>query len=268
MTEQEIVQNVILVKENNDSAAMARIINQFTPLIRRLSRKINPMNIEDAFQDGTIALWRAARDFDPSKNFRFNTFAYKIMESCMIRNLHNSRDLSHGISYGIANFSKVKDNEKFRTAVNPVDIDALGPKEDENINCDIEDALISKEIRNRLKYLVVKKEEALLLDCIIENPVEKFTSPSIQPSLFEFANFVDLNEMEKCQKLAEARRDVRKSAHMARLYLGLVEPGKMTLQEIADMYGVERTEVRKRVGKFVRFIRKDSKLKGFLYDAA
>lgn len=262
MTEQEIVRDATLVRENNDSAAMARIIEQFTPLLRSFARKINPTNMEDAIQDGTIALWRAARDFDPSKKIRFNTYAYRTVETSMIRSFHNSRDLSHGISYGIGSFSsRAKDDEKFKTTVTPVALDAIGAKADEKDRNRTETICLTNEITRRMLNLIAFKEAERLRRCILENPVDKFTSPHVQPSLFDYANFFEIDKMEKRHRLADAKREVRRSAHFARLYLGLEGTGRRTISELADEHGLEKTTVRKMIGPYIRAIRKDSGLR-------
>lgn len=81
-------ENRVLIQrlQKNDRKALGTLIEQNERLIRKVISQIIPQNsylYEDAFQEASIGLWKAAIHFDESKNCCFSTFAYSIMKNAV-----------------------------------------------------------------------------------------------------------------------------------------------------------------------------------------
>ena len=83
----EVMKNnnlVMLAKQNNEEA-LNEVIKENVNIIHRLINKYNlelgdyKISREDLFQEGLIALYEAISDFDPERNAKFSTFAYKVI---------------------------------------------------------------------------------------------------------------------------------------------------------------------------------------------
>lgn len=69
-------------KENGDEEAYAMLVEAYTPLVRRISRRIfrkkpSSLDEEDLFQSGMIGLIDAINKFDPSRDILFSTFSQR-----------------------------------------------------------------------------------------------------------------------------------------------------------------------------------------------
>lgn len=91
MTEIEMIEQI--QSNGNNSNAMELLIKQYTPLICKLARKINPAEMEDMVQVGAMGLWRAAKNFKESYNVKFSTYAYRIVSNIMLWYVRESRTI-------------------------------------------------------------------------------------------------------------------------------------------------------------------------------
>lgn len=73
-----------------DADAEERLLRRWEPLVRRLvSRLGGAEEREDLEQVARIALWQAARRFDPARGHRFSTFAYPTIQGALLQHLRD-----------------------------------------------------------------------------------------------------------------------------------------------------------------------------------
>lgn len=91
-------------KRSVKSDAQDDQITEFLPLVHKIARQVvtylkPPLSIEDMVSAGTVGLVRAARDFDPSHQAEFKTYAYIRIKGAILDELR-------GWSFVPANLSK------------------------------------------------------------------------------------------------------------------------------------------------------------------
>ncbi|MHC4192956.1 MAG: FliA/WhiG family RNA polymerase sigma factor [Planctomycetota bacterium] len=69
-------------------------IGQFLPMVRRIVERVitylrPPLSFEDLVSAGTVGLIKAARDFDPSRDAEFKTYAYIRIKGAILDELRN-----------------------------------------------------------------------------------------------------------------------------------------------------------------------------------
>jgi RNA polymerase sigma-B factor len=79
-----------------DPAAEERLLRQWEPLVRRLVSGLGTASLraagaerEDLEQVARIALWQAARRFDPSRGHRFSTFVFPTVRGALLQHLRD-----------------------------------------------------------------------------------------------------------------------------------------------------------------------------------
>jgi len=91
-------------KKSVKSDAQNQQIAEFLPLVHKIARQVvtylkPPLSLEDMVSAGTVGLVRAARDFDPSHQAEFKTYAYIRIKGAILDELR-------GWSFVPANLSK------------------------------------------------------------------------------------------------------------------------------------------------------------------
>ena len=75
---EEIYRNY--TKENKD-----KLIESYLPMVRKICNDVYNesyhIDIDDMFQTGCVGLVKAANSFDPSKNFSFTSYAYRVVKN-------------------------------------------------------------------------------------------------------------------------------------------------------------------------------------------
>ncbi|MDK2807679.1 MAG: polymerase sporulation-specific sigma factor, partial [Clostridiales bacterium] len=82
--DEEIIQKI----RNHDTEAMDYILEKYKNLVRKKARKLFLIggDRDDLIQEGMIGLYKAVRDYDPSKETSFSVFA----DLCISRQLYDA----------------------------------------------------------------------------------------------------------------------------------------------------------------------------------
>lgn len=112
MTDQELFAKA----REGDQAAIAEVLSRNKGLVNKIARSYYLVggDLEDLIQEGMIGLYRAIKNYDPSRNNKFSTLAYicirhQIQASVKKANSHNNQVLSK--AYPILDQSDDEDAE-------------------------------------------------------------------------------------------------------------------------------------------------------------
>ena len=88
-------EQLALDHQRGDPDAMGRLIKKNRGLICKIARRYHPNQLinedHDAFQAGTVAIWIAAKTFDPKRRCTFVTHSYRIIQTWVCREWARSR---------------------------------------------------------------------------------------------------------------------------------------------------------------------------------
>ncbi|HUW17786.1 MAG TPA: FliA/WhiG family RNA polymerase sigma factor [Sedimentisphaerales bacterium] len=87
-------------------------IAEFLPMVRKIVQRVTtylkpPLSVEDLVSAGTIGLIKAARDFDPSHQAEFETYAYIRIKGAILDELRSFSLLPPGLNKQIQNALQV-----------------------------------------------------------------------------------------------------------------------------------------------------------------
>lgn len=90
-------ENIRLIREENDNAAMEYLIKKYMGIVKKESRTLYIIGAEseDIIQEGMIGLFKAIRDFDPDKGTSFSTFANLCVKRQLITAVKQSNRKKH-----------------------------------------------------------------------------------------------------------------------------------------------------------------------------
>jgi len=95
-------------KRSVESDAQNEQIAEFLPLVHKIARQVvrylkPPLSFEDMVSAGTVGLVRAARDFDPSRQTEFKTYAYIRIKGAILDELRHWSFVPANLSKRIRN---------------------------------------------------------------------------------------------------------------------------------------------------------------------
>lgn len=103
-------------------------IAEFLPLVRKLAQRVAtylkpPLAFEDLVSAGTIGLMKAARDFDPSHQAEFKTYAYTRIKGAIVDELRDFSLLPSNLNKQIKDAVRVSRKITEETGTAPSDSD-------------------------------------------------------------------------------------------------------------------------------------------------
>jgi len=101
-------------------------IAEFLPMVRKIVQKVvvylkPPLSFEDLVSAGAVGLVKAARDFDPSHNTEFKTYAYTKVKGAILDELRGSSLLPANLNKQIRNAMQLAQKITERTGTAPTD---------------------------------------------------------------------------------------------------------------------------------------------------
>lgn len=108
-------ENIRLIKEENDDAAMEYLIKKYMGVVKKESRTLYIIGAEneDIVQEGMIGLFKAIRDFDSDKGASFSTFATLCVRRQLITAVKQSNRKKHSPLNSYVSFYLTDDDEGF-----------------------------------------------------------------------------------------------------------------------------------------------------------
>lgn len=95
MFENEIIECINIVKNSKNrierNEAMRKIIEQYTPYLKKAVKKGDPWGEEDAFASALEGLYDAVKNFDTTKSNKFFSYAYSVISGKIHTNLRDGR---------------------------------------------------------------------------------------------------------------------------------------------------------------------------------
>lgn len=195
LTDEELVE-----LSNKDQRAMDYLISKYKGLVLSSIKSLFILggDNDDLIQEGMIGLFKAIRDFDPSKNSTFSTFA----NLCVRRNIYTAitksnnpkyDNINKAISISVTDYQEDEDNE-----IASLSTEDLGLSDKYNP----EDKLIHKENYDE----IIKFMEANLSS--LEYKVMDFYVIGLTTS--EIAKVLDKNEKTTDNALQRAKNKIKK----------------------------------------------------------
>ena len=101
-------------------------IAEFLPMVRKIVHKVvvymkPPLSFEDLVSAGAVGLVKAARDFDPSRNTEFKTYAYTKVKGAVLDELRGSSLLPANLNKQIRNAMQLAQKITEQTGTAPTD---------------------------------------------------------------------------------------------------------------------------------------------------
>ncbi|HIJ52534.1 MAG TPA: FliA/WhiG family RNA polymerase sigma factor [Planctomycetes bacterium] len=101
-------------------------IAEFLPMVRKIVHKVvvymkPPLSFEDLVSAGAVGLVKAARDFDPSRNTEFKTYAYTKVKGAVLDELRGSSLLPANLNKQIRNAMQLAQKITEQTGAAPTD---------------------------------------------------------------------------------------------------------------------------------------------------
>ena len=106
-------------------------IAEFLPLVHKIARQVvtylkPPLSFEDMVSAGTVGLVRAARDFDPSHQTEFKTYAYIRIKGAILDELRSWSFVPAGLSRRIRDAQELSRKIAGQRGIAPTDAELAG----------------------------------------------------------------------------------------------------------------------------------------------
>jgi len=225
-----------------DRDAAQKLVQSNLLLVVKIAHEYRSIfnNLNDLIQEGNVGLLRSVHKYDPSRGYRFSTYAGWWIRSMMLRYIFNN---SHMIKPGTTNEQKklFYNLRKEQRRLEDMGIDADAATIAANLDVSEEDVI---EMDGRLRN-----------DIYLDNPVSqdddddnrKTLSDCISSSVDEQPDIVA--EGNNFRTMLRAKLDVfatklKTDRHRAIFYKRILAEEPLTLQELGDSFGITKERTR------------------------
>lgn len=215
--------------DQEDGSINDEQITRFLPMVHKVVRRVvtyikPPLSYEDLVSAGTVGLVKAARDYDPSHQAEFKTYAYIRIKGAILDELRNFSLLPANIDKQIRQAAQISMEITKQTGTAPSD-EQLAAK-----LCISVDKLYRTLENARTKHFVS-------IDSSPENAPPLTASLAIADSL---APDKQLEKAELVDKLTEAIARLNKRQ---RQIIILYYQQELTMKQIAEVFGITEPRV-------------------------
>lgn len=125
---------IIELAQNGDNDAITELIKEYRQVIKLKSRTFYLVGgeQEDLIQEGSIGVLNAIKNFDPSKNIKFSTFATLCITRQMLTAIKSANRDKNNIlnnAFSLNKLSHTINNEEFELMEMIVDTNSLNPED-------------------------------------------------------------------------------------------------------------------------------------------
>lgn len=256
--EAEIFDKLIKASDPEERKAIRSIIFEknvrlvFT-VCRKYFNMSTPGNDEDdMFQDGCIGLLTAIDRFDPSKGYKFSTYAYSWIFQGIGRGLSNNsstiRMAAHMHEIGFRVFKALYEAR--------IEFDEDCPTPEQILACIKDEKVTLNQVEDVLYYTALRNPDSLDAYVTEEEPLSKF----IKDDNFDRDPALYAEMMHDCDEINAIVDDVIKDERdkdILRRRYGLYPYDDVyKLREIGEVYGITRERVRQIECKCLRALKK------------
>jgi len=204
-------------------------ISQLIPMVSKIAQRVvsylkPPLSFEDLVSAGTIGLVKAARDYDPSHNAEFKTYAYIRIKGSILDELRSFSLLPTNQNKQINKAARVTRKIIEQTGSPPTD-----PELAEKLGISIKELHKTFELARAKRFLSIdnnRSQESSLRDLLTSSKTE---TPDEQ---LEFSELVD--------KLTEAIRMLPKKQ---RQIIVLYYQKSLTMKQVAEVLEITESRV-------------------------
>ena len=245
--------------KENDPEAPELIFKANAKLVPFVAKKLYPAIADNA---SNLGLLKAIFRFDPSKGFRFSTYAYHWIFSFIERAIANE---ANPVRLPVHMQEKIRRLKNLEKSTESKQGRELTVKEKENLARKV--FVSDQEYYNYNQCRVVADTVSL------NSLINRGSGDDSDTELIDFVG----NDGRMCPEQeyyhAELREEMEKALHkclpkrneeILRMRFGFDTGRPMTLEEIAAQYGITRERVRQIEAKSIRILRRDRKIRGML----
>ncbi len=204
-------------------------IVQYLPMVKRIVQKVTtyikpPLSYEDLVSAGTIGLIKAARDFDPSKQAQFDTYAYIRIKGAILDELRACSILPTNLNKQIKNAMETGRKITEQKGATPTD-DELAKKLGITIE-KLYETFINARTQNFVSIDAITQQYPALSDMLSDH---NNTNPEQQ-----------LEQTELIDKLADA---IMQLEERKRQIIILYYQQNLTMKQIAGLFDITESRV-------------------------
>lgn len=207
------------------------------------------MTFDDLFQHGALGLIRAIELFDPSRGYKFSTYAMHWVRQAITRGIGNESRLIRLPVHMVERVQKVwATRARLTVAGEPPAVQHLARECALSVDATAECLRLGPHSILSLDTPVGAEGESTLADFV------DLRDPSLSPE--------HQLELESLRSQVDAVLDTvsEREAGVIRLRFGLVDDKELTLDQIGQVYGVTRERIRQIEGKALTKLRHPSRL--------
>jgi len=204
------------------------LIVRFLPMVHKIVQRAvayvkPPLSYEDLVSAGTVGLVKAARDYDPSMQAEFKTYAYIRIKGAVLDELRKFSLLSPGAD------RQIKQAE--HTAIEMISENGKAPTDEE----------LADKLQITVEKLYQTFENARAKNFIsIENMQDSSTHGSLTPASNEPSPSEQLEQAELVEKLADA---IQQLDERQRQIIILYYHKELTMKQIAEVFNITEPRV-------------------------
>lgn len=238
------IETIKQIKEGNTELFEIWLKDNKKLIYSCVKKYVNQNNeIEDLFQEGTIAVLKAIKTFDISRNCKFSTYALWIIRQAVIRYVENNGRTIRIPVHMLYFIEKVKTTKK-----------ELEGKY--GIKPTVED--IAYELNTSPKKIIQALEsdkDLISLESKISKDEDREFSNFIPSKTYTDDEAIENIKKEEVYNFVNNSRLSKREKEIIFLRYGLIDGGKRTLQEVGKIFGLTRERIRQIEKKSLKRLR-------------